>query len=80
MALGALKEVGHPAQIAAVNLNGANITELAAVAREFNCVLSVNAAEHSKEDLKTLARETAGRFSCTVGSVNIEELAEILLG
>jgi hypothetical protein len=79
-ALAALKEAGHPAQIAAVDLNGANIVELAAVAREFHCVLSVNASDHSEEDLKTLARETAGRFSCTVGSVNIEDMAEILLG
>ncbi len=79
-ALAALREAGHPAQIAALRLSGANIGELAAVAREFNCVLSVNASEHSKEDLETLARETAGRFSCTVGSVKIEELAEIVLG
>jgi hypothetical protein len=78
--LGELKEAGHPAQIAALTLSGANIAELAAVAREFQCVLSVKAEDHSEEDLKTLARETAGRFSCTVGSVNIEGQADILLG
>jgi hypothetical protein len=77
-----LRDAGHPAQIAAPKLERSRIAALAAVARQFNCVLSVNAAEHSEDDLKTLARETAGRFSCTVAADhtrNIVELAGSLL-
>jgi hypothetical protein len=78
-----LKDAGHPAQLIAPKLERSQIAALAAVARQFNCALSVAAAEHSEEDLKELARETAGRFSCTLPPGNaryIEELAETLLG
>lgn len=73
--LQALKDTGHTAQIAAPAKG--DPAELAAVARQFNCTLSVQASDYSEEELKALARETAGRLSCA-GS--IAELAEILLG
>jgi hypothetical protein len=81
--LQALKDAGHPAQLAAPAMERTQIGALAAVGRQFNCVLSVAATGHPEEDLKALARETAGRFSCTLTgdhTRNIEDLAEALLG
>jgi len=77
-----LKDAGHSAQLAAPRLERSRIAALAAVARQFNCVLSVAAADHPEQDLKALARETAGRFSCSLSghdTRNIEDLAETLL-
>lgn len=81
--LQALKEAGYPAQIAAPRIEPGRVAALAAVARQFHCLLSVSAAECPDDVLALVARETAGRFSCTAAgdnSRNIEELAEIMLG
>jgi hypothetical protein len=75
-----LKDAGHPAQIATLKLERDPILEAVAVCREFNCVLSVNAADYPQEVLQELAREAAGRFSFTVGAGSIEDLAESVLG
>ncbi len=83
LCLQTLKDAGHPAQVAAVKLEPAQIAGVAAVARRFNCILSVAAADQSADDLRRLASEPPGRFSCTVCGNNtryIEELAETLLG
>jgi len=81
--LQALKDAGHPAALASVKLDPGGIAGLAAVARQFSCALSVNAADYPEETLRELARETAGRFSCTMDAGytgNIEDLADTLLG
>jgi hypothetical protein len=77
-----LQDAGHPTQVAAVKLEAAQITGMAAVARRFNCILSVAADDQSGDDLRRLAGEPLGRLSCTVCGNNtryIEELAETLL-
>jgi hypothetical protein len=78
--LGALKEAGHAAQIAAVSLEGGRIAEMAAAARSFHCALSVGAESESEDRLCELARETAGRFCCEVGADRAVDLADRLLG
>ncbi len=75
-----LKDAGYPAQLASPMMERTRFAAFAAIARQFNCLLSVSAADHPEADLKALALETAGRFSCTVDRGNIEDLAETLLG
>ncbi|HEV2445085.1 MAG TPA: hypothetical protein VGS58_04155 [Candidatus Sulfopaludibacter sp.] len=60
--LQALRDAGHPAQFAAVRPEPARISALASVARQFNCVLGIRAADLAEEDPRRFARETAGRF------------------
>jgi hypothetical protein len=78
-----LKDAGHPAQVAALRPEPSEIAGMAEVARRFNCILSVAAADYSEEELRRLASATLGRFSCTVQGNHtryIEELARTLLG
>jgi hypothetical protein len=79
-ALEHLRNAGYPAQVAEVRVAPGEAAAYAAAARSFNCILSVRAAEHSPDDLRSLARETAGRLTCAVdANSEIEELAELLL-
>jgi len=79
-ALEHLRTAGSTAQLAEVRVAPGEAPAYAAVARPFNCILSVSAAEHSPDDLHSLARETGGRLTCTVdANGHIEELAELLL-
>lgn len=72
-----LKTAGHPPQIAGIQPAVGEIPAYAAVARQFNCILSVSAARHSPDELRILARETGGRLTVVID--DIEGLAQLLL-
>jgi hypothetical protein len=78
-----LRNTGQAAQFAALKLQPGRIAAFASVARRYNCAIEVSAGEHSIDDLKTLARETGGRFAVALPPGNtrdIEALAANLPG
>ncbi|HYW48694.1 MAG TPA: hypothetical protein VE959_37870 [Bryobacteraceae bacterium] len=79
-----LKARGHAAQLAAPRVAGpaSGMADLAAVARRYQCVLSLEGRpEHGPEELDAIARATAGRVNYRVpGAEWIAMAAERLLG
>lgn len=82
-----LKARGHAAQLAAPNLGAgdgvaARVRKLAAVARHYQCILSIHhAAGKPPEVLEAIARATAGRFNYQVSNAeDISLVAERLIG
>ncbi|SPE40231.1 conserved hypothetical protein [Candidatus Sulfopaludibacter sp. SbA3] len=82
-----LKARGHAVQLAAPNLQAASepgVRELAAICRHFQCGMDFSASD-SAAQLETVARASAGRFTCSLwgthsGAAAIEHVAESLLG
>jgi hypothetical protein len=70
--LDSLKTNGHPAQLVAPKLTGSeDIAELAAVARQFNATLSLDAG------VPRIGRATGGRFNVTVAEGTAESIVSL---
>jgi hypothetical protein len=64
-----LKTRGRPAQIIGPFGNSENLSELAAVARQYNCILSIRSTGDEKEsDLHAIAQATGGRVHYKVSA------------
>ena len=82
-----LKQRGHAAHLTAPRLGAGGIEDLAAVALQFQCTLSIAShPDHTPELLDAMGRATRGRFNYKVsgrlpgGAQDLQSLAERLLG